>query len=177
MGTSNTTVQGTDSDLVVRPEDSELEELRVLREFLASVGLEAVTFADGSTKRLPVSAKRALNLALEYLARGLAVAIEPYSQLLTTQRAADLLKVSRPTVVELLRRRAIPYSETEGGHRRVLLSDLLDYQQRLRDRGDTDEIDRDDASVDVEGTPFLIHGRGRHLSEKHQTVGGSSSTS
>jgi excisionase family DNA binding protein len=51
------------------------------------------------------------------------------------QEAADMLGVSRPTLVKLVEAGELPY-EQRGRHRRLLLTDVLDYQQRARaDRG------------------------------------------
>jgi len=51
--------------------------------------------------------------------------------MLTTQEAADFLGCSRPTLVRLLTDGRIPY-EMRGRHRRVRLTDVLDYQHHAR---------------------------------------------
>jgi excisionase family DNA binding protein len=66
---------------------------------------------------------------------GRAITIARPAQRLTTQEAADLLGISRPTLVKLLEDGEIPF-EQPGRHRRVRLVDLLDYQERShRERG------------------------------------------
>lgn len=71
--------------------------------------------------------------ALNAFQHGEAVTVVPRATLLTTQEGADMLGVSRPTLVKLLESGEIAF-EQPGRHRRVLLRDLLAYQQKLRDR-------------------------------------------
>ena len=67
---------------------------------------------------------------------------------LTTQQAADLLGVSRPTVVRLINDDVLP-AERIGNRHRLLLEDVLAYREERRKRqydalATTIEIDSDD---------------------------------
>jgi excisionase family DNA binding protein len=62
---------------------------------------------------------------------GRAITVAPLAQRLTTQEAADLLGVSRPTLIKLLEDGKIPF-EQPGRHRRIRLDDLLAYRDRRR---------------------------------------------
>lgn len=77
---------------------------------------------------------------LENLEAGKAVSIVPEHQQLTTQRAANLLGVSRPFLVGLLENGEIPFHMV-GSHRRIYLKDLLSYKHR-RDNARHEAIDR-----------------------------------
>lgn len=62
--------------------------------------------------------------------------VAPHNTVLTTQvddpgGRADLLGISRPTLVRLLEDHEIPFRR-QGRHRRVALADLIEYQQRIR---------------------------------------------
>ena len=72
---------------------------------------------------------RLLSQVVRALTDGQPVTVIPLHRLLTTQEAADLLGVSRPTLIKLLEQEQIPY-EKVGRHRRVQLADLLAYQER-----------------------------------------------
>jgi excisionase family DNA binding protein len=74
---------------------------------------------------------RVLRQVVEAMRQGLAVTVAPQSLVLTTQQAADLLGVSRPTLIKLLDQDRIGY-ERIGTHRRVQLRDLLAYRDQRR---------------------------------------------
>lgn len=63
----------------------------------------------------------------DQLSRGRAVFVAPCDTRLTTQEAADILGMSRPTFVKLLESGRIPY-EKIGRHRRVQLKDVKEYE-------------------------------------------------
>jgi excisionase family DNA binding protein len=70
---------------------------------------------------------------LTALEAGRAVTVAPLNQKLTTQQAADILGVSRPTVVKLIERGELP-AETPGARRRLVsLEDVLDCRARRRE--------------------------------------------
>lgn len=87
--------------------------------------------ADGRSSPLPDGLHDILVKALEALASGYAITIAPQHTTLTTQQAADMLGVSRPTLTKLLDEGRIPY-ERPNSHRRIKLADLLEYQQQRR---------------------------------------------
>lgn len=67
--------------------------------------------------------------------QGLAVTVVPRAQQLSTQQAADVLGISRPTLVRLLEEGEIPFMKARR-HRRVLLADIIEFQKRQRHRAD-----------------------------------------
>ncbi len=86
---------------------------------------------DGSQIEVPDELYGVLRDVVAALAQGLAVSIAPHNTMLTTQEAADLLNISRPTLTRLLTEGEIPYA-MRGCHRRVMLRDILDYRERAR---------------------------------------------
>ena len=88
-----------------------------------------VSSPDGTDLVLPHEISEVLSGVIEAMNAGQGVVVAPVSQRLTTQQAADLLSVSRPTFVKLLQQGEIAY-ERPGRHRRVALTDVLDYRRR-----------------------------------------------
>ncbi|MEJ5912886.1 helix-turn-helix domain-containing protein [Pseudokineococcus sp. 1T1Z-3] len=87
----------------------------------------------GEQVELPPEVYRVLRQVVDAMAQNLAVTVVPTTQTLTTQQAADLLGVSRPTLVRLCDDGKLPF-ERPGAHRRIRLRDLLDYRERMRER-------------------------------------------
>jgi excisionase family DNA binding protein len=90
----------------------------------------SLTVGDRSVQ-LPPELRKVLAEVVRAMRRGQAVTFAPMSQQLTTQQAADLIGVSRPTLIKLLETGRIPY-ETPGRHRRLRLSDVLAFQELRR---------------------------------------------
>ncbi len=116
---------------VLPPDSGEGPQLGDLASVLrADVELSLVT-PDGREFKLSGELRDVLAHASKALSAGHAVTVEPRQAVLSTQEAADLLGVSRPTLVKLLESGQIAFTKP-GRHRRVQLEDLLAYQQRVR---------------------------------------------
>ena len=92
-----------------------------------------LVFESGKQYELPSQLFNVLRFVGTTLASGSGVMVVPCGKRLTTQEAADFLGISRPTFVRLLESGVLPF-EKVGCHRRVLLGDLVSYQERERAR-------------------------------------------
>lgn len=110
----------------------DVESLEAAQAVLAGDEAVTLTAASGQSVRLPGELRGLLATVVTAMRRGQAVTLAPLSQRLTTQEAADLLGVSRPTLIKLLESGKMPF-ETPSRHRRIRLSDLLAYQAVRRD--------------------------------------------
>jgi excisionase family DNA binding protein len=109
------------------------KERRNFAELLDALGQPGVSICDvaGHAIQLPEEVRDAfLNVALA-MSQGKGIQLVPHHLTLTTQEAADILNISRPTLVKLLKEERIPY-EKPGRHRRVRLDAVLQYQQETR---------------------------------------------
>ncbi|MFZ4811247.1 MAG: helix-turn-helix domain-containing protein [Ilumatobacteraceae bacterium] len=116
-------------DRTVLPPTESLDELVAMLSRPDAEPTTTVSGPNGEQLVLPPEVFEVLRGVVEAMASGQAVTIAPVHQRLTTQEAADLLGVSRPTLVKLLEAGEIPF-EQPGRHRRVRLADVLAYRSR-----------------------------------------------
>lgn len=83
--------------------------------------------ANGEKVPIPASLRAVLLEALEQLELDRSVTVLPAEKDLTTQQAAELLNVSRPTLVGLLESGQLAFHMV-GTHRRLKLTDVMQYR-------------------------------------------------
>ena len=121
---------------IPQTQEEQIAELRRL----VQAGAARLAGPDGRQIELPDTVQDLLLKILKSLQAGKAVSIVAEHQELTTQRAANILGVSRPFLVRLLEEGHIPFHMV-GSHRRIYLRDLLAYKHR-RDSGQHEALDR-----------------------------------
>lgn len=94
-----------------------------------------LTSPDGRSVELLEPMFEVLLQVAEAMRAGLAVTVAPHHLTLSTQEAADLLRISRTTLVRLLETGSIPF-EKPNRHRKVRLDDLLEYRRRQRSQAE-----------------------------------------
>ncbi|MDR2252592.1 MAG: helix-turn-helix domain-containing protein [Bifidobacteriaceae bacterium] len=95
----------------------------------SSDGRAALVGPDGTRVEIPGQIHDALIQVVDALRRGSAVTVAPISTRLTTSQAAELLGVSRPTLVRLIEAGSIPYDQPRR-HRFLRLDDVLAFKER-----------------------------------------------
>jgi excisionase family DNA binding protein len=99
-----------------------------------------LTGPEGRSAELPELMFEVLLQVVATMKAGLAVTVAPHHLTLSTQEAADLLRISRTTLVRLLETGAIPF-EKPSRHRKVRLDDLLEYRRRQRSQAELASAD------------------------------------
>jgi excisionase family DNA binding protein len=94
-----------------------------------------LTGPDGQSVELPESMFQVLLQVAKAMKAGLAATVAPHHLTLSTQEAADLLRISRTTLVRLLETGVIPFDKPSR-HRKVRLDDLLEYRRRQRSQAE-----------------------------------------
>ncbi|MDR0432295.1 MAG: helix-turn-helix domain-containing protein [Bifidobacteriaceae bacterium] len=118
------------SETVLPPHDGAT--LTSLSAFVAEHEDQAkLTGPDGLSIALPQEVYEVLRHVIMAMSQGSAVTVAPVSMRLTTSQAADMLGISRPTLVRLLADGAIPFEQPRR-HRLIRLDDLLAFQNRRR---------------------------------------------
>ena len=79
---------------------------------------------------LPPGAVLLLMDILEAMAAGRGITLIPENAELTTVQAADVLNVSRPFLIKLLKAKALPCRKV-GAHRRIRMEDVMAYKARI----------------------------------------------
>ena len=121
---------------LVQATDTAVRAARRGRDALSAAALGAGAKQKGGTVtleevELPVNVVHALVRILDELSEGRDVAVltEGEGGEVTTSQAAEMLGMSRPTLINLLESGAIPFRKV-GTHRRMALADVLAYRRR-----------------------------------------------
>jgi excisionase family DNA binding protein len=93
------------------------------------IRLRIMDGGSSQTVSLPAAAARLLVRILEEMGRGNAVTLTPVRAELTSQEAADILNISRPSLIQLLNEGKIDYRRV-GTHRRVRFEALMQYKRQ-----------------------------------------------
>ena len=117
----------TEAEAMLAKQTKDILAPRIGRE--AAVDLQSILAAQ-PTVRIPAAAARLLVQILDEMSRGNAVKIVPVHAELTTQEAADLLNISRPTLIQMVEQGLIPYRKV-GTHRRIPFAKAIEYKRKL----------------------------------------------
>ena len=121
-------MMSTINDTPARVSSKTSTQIKTLRQLVHDGSVKLVG-TKGRKVELPGPVAVLLDEILMHMQAGKAVSITPEHQQLTTQRAGNLLGVSRPFMVRLLEEGQLPFHMV-GSHRRVYLKDLLAYKKR-----------------------------------------------
>jgi excisionase family DNA binding protein len=130
-------MSATANHISVIPSEEDVKLARETRNILAPrlsgtspFDLLAINSLKEPSIKIPAQAAHLLVQILDEMSRGNAVKLIPVHAELTTQEAADLLNVSRPTLIRLLDEGKIEFHKV-GTHRRVPIKSALAYKRQI----------------------------------------------
>ena len=111
--------------------EQDVDNINAFQRFLQETDIDGATLVgtDGETIEIPAPITRVLRRIVPLMATGAAIDIVPVQQEVTAQQAADLLNISRPSLMRLLDTDEIPCERSEGGHWRISFADVMRYKQ------------------------------------------------
>ena len=118
----------------VRASENERQVLQKLEKMLNSQDdvtahpLPTLVNAEGESIEIPLTVFQVLRQTVYYMTHDIDFSLMPYDQLLSTQEAADLLNMSRPSLIKVLEEGEIPYIKV-GTHRRIQYGDAMKYKK------------------------------------------------
>lgn len=98
-------------------------------ERMLHLGVPALVSPSGERIELPHTVYEVLSRVVGFMAHGQSVTLIPDKQVVTTQRAADLLGMSRPFFIKLLEAGVMAHHRV-GNQRRVYLRDVLEFAKK-----------------------------------------------
>jgi excisionase family DNA binding protein len=119
--------------------DSEQQQVQALERALLQ-GVPAFVTVAGERVELPGTVFEVLRKVVGFMSHGQAITLVPDNQVVTTQRAADTLGMSRPHFIKLLEGGTMPHHRV-GNQRRVYLRDVLEFAKK-RDAERLASLDR-----------------------------------
>ena len=108
--------------------DSEQQQVQALERVLHR-GVPAFVTASGERIELPGTVFEVLRTAVGFMSHGQAVTLVPDNQAITTQRAADILGMSRPFFIKQLEAGLMAHHRV-GNQRRVYLRYVLAFAKK-----------------------------------------------
>jgi len=107
---------------------SEQQQVQDLEKLLRR-GVPTLISPAGERIELPGTVVEVLRTAVEFMSHGQTVTLIPDNQAITTQRAADILGMSRPFFIKQLESGLMAHHRV-GNQRRVYLRDVLEFAKK-----------------------------------------------
>jgi excisionase family DNA binding protein len=130
----HTSLKLLDRAKTINPSDEQREEIRevfgqLFLEDGRAGGIQIQMQAKGKYVPLPSLLVDMLQYVIAQILASRPIHMVPLNLEITTQEAADMLGVSRPFLIKLLKEGEIAF-RTVGRHRRIVVKDLMDYADK-----------------------------------------------